>query len=333
MRQVWLHTLTAAAAGLFLISLTSQGFCQFGIESYALSHPFGLSTATTCRQFGMGGPVSCVWDHGSGNPAFAATQTEETAGVRWSHTGFDGGMSLDSYHLYEIHPLRANETGLQFSFFSLRSRTGRLGPATLDVSEDDFSIHYGRRIAKKWTAGIGLAPWYKISVKATLPNGITALDLDAKPSIGARAGLTYEPEPGDYWGIVYDYMLEDVTGTGVALPGGHQEQVFHTDLLALGASRHITPELLVAVEWQDARTQAGDLKRGIHGWHLGAEYRWPRGCALRAGLNDGQMTLGAGYQSGRWEAEYAFMNNWNNEAVAAAFGASDTHQLQAVFHW
>jgi hypothetical protein len=308
---------------------------QFGLDSYALSHPFGLSTATTCRQFGMGAPISCVWDRGSGNPAFAATQSEDSASVRWSETSYDRDMSLTSYMAYIVAPLRANETGLQFSYLQLRSSGLGVSPYALDISEDDIAIHYGRRIGRQWTAGIGLSPWSVINFNATLPDGTTAMHLTERPTIGARAGIAYEPAPGDYWGIVYDYMIEDVKGTGLAfLPvGGSVEQVFHTDLLAIGGSRHITPEWLVAVEWQDATTHAGDTKAGIHGWHLGTEYRFPKGLALRAGLNDGQMTLGAGYQTGRWDVEYAFANNWNNDAVGPILGASDTHQVQALYHW
>jgi hypothetical protein len=282
----------------------------------------------------MGGEISCVGDRGSGNPAFAATQTEDAVGLRWTDTSFDSGMDVDSYHLWAVTPIHPNESGLEFTLFRLRSIGGSVGGAAVDVSEDDFAVHYGRRLAKRWTAGIGLAPWYKISFKATLPNGVPLMDLEAKPSIGARAGITYQPAPGDYWGLVYDYMLEDVTGTGLAfMPMTSVEQVFHTDLLAIGGTRHITPEWLVAAEWQDAVTQAGDIKAGLHGWHLGTEYRWPQGLALRAGLNDGQMTLGAGYQNGHWDVEYAFMNNWNNEVVGSILGASDTHQVQALYTW
>jgi hypothetical protein len=53
-----------------------------GIESYALVHPFGLSSAATTRVMGMGGPVSCVWDRGFANPAFAAMQTDPNASIR-----------------------------------------------------------------------------------------------------------------------------------------------------------------------------------------------------------------------------------------------------------
>ena len=327
--------LLLATLGLLLLSSASLGLCQLGLQSYALAHPFGLSTAVTTRQFGMGAPISCVWDRGSGNPAFAATQSEDSASVRWSDTRFEQDMSLTSYLAYVVAPIRANESGLQISYLQLRSSGLALSPYAIDVSEDDLSFHYGRRIGKQWTAGIGLSPWSVIKFNATLPDGTPAMRLTERPDIGARVGIAYEPAPGDYFGIVYDYMLEDVTGSGLAFMalGGSVQQVFHTDLLAIGGSRHITPEWLVAAEWQDATTHAGDIKGGLHGWHLGTEYRWPKGLALRAGLNDGQMTLGAGYQTGQWDVEYAFANNLNNEAVGPILGASDTHQLQALYHW
>ncbi len=334
MQQPRVGALIVAVLGLSFLGLTPMAMCQFGLGSYALSHPFGLSTATTCRQFGMGAPISCVWDRGSGNPAFAATQTDDSVGLRWSDTSFDSGLSVDSYHLWAMTPLRPNETGLAFTLFRLHSTGGVVAGNAVDISEDDLAIHYGRRIAKRWTAGIGLSPWSVVTFTATLPNGATAMNLTERPKIGARTGLTYETAPGDYVGVVYDYMLEDVSGSGLAfLPAGHAEQVFHTDLLALGASRHITPEWLVAAEWQNATSYAGNNGAGMHGWHLGTEYRWPQGWALRAGLNDGQMTLGAGYQNDHWEAEYAYANNWNNDVVGAVLGTSSTNQLQLLYCW
>lgn len=334
MQHTWLGRATVCGLGILLLGLTSPGQCQFGLESYALAHPFGLSTATTVRQFGMGAPISCVWDRGSGNPAFAALHSKANANLRWSDTDFDTNGSLTSYMVSVVEPLRANETGLQFTYLSLRSSGLSMGPVSVSASEDDLSVHYGRRIGKRWTAGIGLSPYSVITFDATLPDHTPLMYLTERPKIGARTGMTYQIAPGDYAGIVYDYMLEDVTGTGVAFaPLGRVEQQFHTDLIAVGASRHVTPEWMLVAEWQDASTHAGDLKGSIHGWHLGTEYRWPEGVALRAGLNGGQMTLGAGYQKGRWDVEYAFGNNLNNSAVGPMLGASTTNQLQAFYSW
>ena len=123
MRRTLPPTLVAVVVGLLVSAVLSPGFAQ-GIESYSLVHPFGLASATTTCQFGMGAPISCVWDRGFANPAFAALQDEPNAGLRLSSTDFDNGPDLVSKHLHVVYPLEANERGLQLSLFNLSSNSG-----------------------------------------------------------------------------------------------------------------------------------------------------------------------------------------------------------------
>ena len=117
------------------------------------------------------------------------------------------------------------------------------------------------------------------------------------------------------------------------LVGAPMRMTFHTDLLALGASRHVRPDLLVVAEYQQGRTYNGPARGWLSGWHVGAEYQAPQGVAVRAGLNDGEPTVGLGYARDHWHADYTYMKNWNDDIAGALFGNSDTHQLQAVYAW
>jgi hypothetical protein len=268
---------------LFIVSLLATyavpALCQ-GIETYALVHPFGLSTATTTRQFGMGGPVSCVWDKSSGNPAFAAAHSQPDAGVRLSTTGFDNGPRLTSEHAWFVTPLREDNSGIQVSLFSLSSNTGLVtspipsNDMTVNMSEEDASIHYGRRLGSRLLGGIGLSPYSRIKLKLAVPGGPTLLDVHAKPDFGARAGFAYQwgaADSHDYLGLVYDYYQETADATGL-LVGGSAEEVFHTDFLALGASRHLRSDLLAVAEYQRGSSHRGAYDGALQGWHFGAEY-------------------------------------------------------------
>ena len=344
-----LRPLTYVAVGVVVCTLVlahaGRGHCQ-DIESealimYAVAHPFGLASATTARQFGMGGPISCVWDRGFANPAFAGLQQEPNAGVRYSATGFDAGPSLNTLHAHYVHPLPGDAGGLQLSVLRLRSGSGTApappplgGDVTVKLSEDDIALHYGRRVGPGWAAGISVTPYSRINVSLTHPALGTLLDVEAKADIGARLGAVHEFAPGSFAGLVVDRYRETAQGHSLAFGGGSARRTFTSELLAVGISHRVRPDVLGAVEYCTARTSRGSVRESLSGWRLGAEYR-PVGMpyAARAGLNDKRPTFGLGYDDRQWQVDYAFMSRWNDDIAAGQFGGSDTHQVQATYHW
>ncbi|NSW54407.1 MAG: hypothetical protein HPY44_00220 [Armatimonadetes bacterium] len=306
-----------------------------GIESYALVHPFGLSSAATTRLMGMGGPVSCVWDRGFANPAFAAMQTDPNASVRYQTTDFSQGPDLDTYQLHYILPLTDNESGLQFSFFDMSgdpAATRMQGGPMASMSEQDLSVHYGRRIDEKLTAGIGVSAISDIDLSLMAP-GMPLLNISSEADWGARLGVAYEHAPGVFLGAVYDYYQETATATGALVGGGPVQRVFWTDLLALGVSWNCGPKTLVAVEYRRSATHEGPTVQTLNTWHAGAEYDISNRFALRAGMNDSRLTFGLGYQDRCWDLSYAYINRWNDDIATGLFGPSDSHGLQATYRW
>ncbi len=312
----------------------SQGL---GPNVYSFVHPFGLCTSATTREFGMGGPVSCMNDPGFANPAFAANQLTPNAGIRYSATSFDADVDLNSVQMHYVYPLRPGISGMQVTALSLDTGAATLalpglGAATLDLSERDVSVHYGQRLSRKLLAGVGVAPYTRIQFNDGVPGGPALMNLTSKADIGARVGLAYEWAPDDYLGILFDYYQETVTAAGLAV-GGRSEFVFHTDYLAIGASRHLRPELLVAAEFQRGTSCRGDIEDAISGWHFGTEWRPSTLWALRAGLNDSHPTYGVGYDRDGWRFDYAYASNWNDDLARPFFGGSSTHQLMATYRW
>ncbi len=283
----------------------------------------------------MGGPLSCVWDRGFANPAFAAMQDAPNVSLGLSSTDFDRGPDVVSSHGHLVFPLRENINGLQVSIFSLHSNSGLLpggGGIFVDMAEDDLSIHYGHRLSPKLVAGIGMSPGSELKLGMWAPGGVPIMDMKAESDYGARVGLAYERTPGEQWGLVYDYYQETVEGAGIVF-GGLVSQAFHTDLLAVGVSKYLYPNLLVAAEYQEGSSSAGATEGTLAGWHFGAECcvtpRW----SLRAGLNDQNPTVGVGYRGEKLELDYAFVKDWNDEIARNVFGGSETHQLQAIYEW
>jgi len=333
-----MHTLTSKPLMMSLISMLLCTVCLGqGLDSYALVHPFGLASGTNARAFGMGGQASCVWGWGSGNPAFAVTHSKPLAGIRVSATSFDRGPDVLSKHAHLVWPLHENVDSLQLTLFSLSSEATQImlapsSAAIVDIAEEDLSVQYSRRINPRLTAGIGLSPYSKIELAMVVPGGPTLRDIQAEPDYGARLGLAYEFAPGDYFGLVYDYYQETAKASGVALLG-RTKGVFISKLLAVGVSKHLSEDLLVAAEYQDASAMDGPRGGSLSGWHVGAEYLPVPGFAVRAGLNDERLSAGLGHKSDRWEISYAYINRWNDDVAGDMFGASDTHQLQAICRW
>lgn len=338
--------LVGAVVSALVLGSAAPAHCR-DLESealmmYAVAHPFGLASATTTRQFAMGGHVSCVWERGFANPAFAALQPEPNAGVRYSATSFDAGPSLNTLHAHYVHPLPEDAGGLQLSIFRLRSGSGTVaapaplvGNVTVKLSEDDLALHYGRRLAPGWTAGISLTPYSRIKLSMTHPLIVEPLlDVEAKPDIGARLGVTHEWAPGSFAGLVFDRYRETARGRSVMFGDDRARRTYNSEWLAVGVSHRVGAQWLGAVEYSNARTFKGPLKESLSGWRLGAEYR-PVGLpyAVRAGLNDKRPTLGLGYEDRQWQVDYAFMSRWNDDIAGGQFGGSDTHQVQATYHW
>jgi hypothetical protein len=281
--------------------------------------------------------MSCVRDLGSGNPAFAATHEAPNVAFRWSATDFDRGLEVVSSHTHIVFPIHERRDGLQISLFSLQTNSGTVavpggGTAHLDFSEEDVAFHYGRQMSSRLSAGIGMSPASEIQFRVTAPAGLPVMDIKAESDWGARLGFIYQQSPRQICGLVYDYYQETVEGAGLAF-GGIARQAFHTDLLAIGASRVVTDKLLLAAEYQRGRTMAGTTRGSLSGWHVGAEFRATSRCAFRAGFNDKQLSLGVGYENDRWRVDYAFMNDWNDGIASHLLGESKTHQLQAVYRW
>jgi hypothetical protein len=276
----------------------------------------------------MGGIISCVNEAGFANPAYAACQARPAAGTQVNTTEFDFGPRVTSVHAHYLLPTKPNDRGWQFNIFTLDSYggSGLAGPQ-LDMAENDLSVDYGQRLSRKLTAGIGVSPYSKIDFDVSGPGGVTLLSVRSESDIGARIGLAYEWFPGDFVGLVGDYYQETASVAGLG------DLVFHTSLLAVGASRHLGDSLVLAAEFQRGESKSGALDDTLNGWHFGAEYKPAGHLAFRAGLNDTQPTFGIGFNDGRWAVDYAYVKDWNDDIAGGLLGGSKTHSLHATYCW
>lgn len=281
--------------------------------------------------------MSCVDDVKFTNPAFAAIQQGFDAGMRLNTTSFDNGPRLTSLQAHYGQSLHPNQTGFQVSVLTLDSSSGtmmfpEMGPVAVAMSEDALVVDYGRRFGEQLVGGLSVLGYQRSKFGIAPPVGPTLLHLSAKTDYGFRGGVAYEYNPGDWLGLIYCYSQNTVKADGVML-GGPSRTVFHSDYLAIGASRHVRPDTLATLEYQRGTTRGGPTRSSTNSWHLGAEHALAGQWALRAGLSDGSPTFGLGHATDRWRFDYAFINNWNDDAARPLFGGSSTHSLHATYSW
>jgi hypothetical protein len=307
-----------------------------GPESYGVPHLFALPTATTARQFGMGGVTTCIEDVGFPNPAFAGMLDSERAGLRVAQTDFDGGLQLTGTQAWYATPVGADQ-GIQVIGFFLDSDRGTVmtaaGGLPGTIEETDIAVHYGARLSEKWLVGAGISPILESETRLLNPvNGDVVSFSDSEATLGFRAGALYQYADEGFAGFVFDWYTEDVTFQAPPMPAPEEFDFTSTEW-ALGVSGRLAERFLGAVEWMELKSEDGGFKAKSEGLHLGVEYEATPRVALRAGSNDGGLSLGAGYSGDEWVANYAYINDWNDDAVGAAFGDSDTHQLEIGYYW
>ncbi len=334
---------TSLALGSLACCLLLGGICSGGMgqtlgpDAFGIPAYFGMSTPATTRQLGMGGAMACLNDVQVTNPAFAAAQDTRHAGMRVVTTDLERGPTVTSYLGHYVHPIRADESGLQLLLLSVDSSGGNamfpgVGPVAADISEDALLVDYGRRFGEKLMAGLCILGSEDSQFSLTPPVGPALVSIDSEADYGARIGLAYEWEPGDYVGLTYAYSQNTVTTTG-AMIGATLRNVYHCTQLSLGASRHFAPGIVGAIEYRRGSSQNGSSKSTVNSWHIGGEYRHESGAAFRLGLMDDNPTVGLGYDRDGWRIDYVYTRDWNEDAVGALFGGSDTHSLHLTYGW
>ncbi|MCK4324112.1 MAG: hypothetical protein KAW89_06240 [Armatimonadetes bacterium] len=332
--QLRLHVIVLATLALLVAASPTFPQAEF-VASYATPHLFALPTATTTRLFGMGGFVTCIRDVGFANPAFAGTLQTSQSLARYSATDFDGGLKMKGMQVSYAQPLRPGQSGWQVTYFDLDSDQGWVsaGGATAlaTYEEQDLAVHYGQRVGERWVLGLGLSPLFDTEANYFVPGPMLSERLKSDVDFGFRLGGLYQIDELSQLGFIYDSYKEDVSWSGTMLSPGSAG--FDSEEIAIGISRQVSEQVLAAIEWQQLTTEGVGVKMGDSGFRFGAEVALTETWTARAGWNDGALSLGAGWIGDGWSAQYAFIDDWNDDMVGASLGGSDTHQFEVRRQW
>lgn len=335
---IFLSGLIVVLTSLSVMPSLAQGTPAETLSQYGLPHMFGLPTATTARQFGMGGMTAAVQDVGFPNPAFAGALSQSNAGVRYSVTDFDLGLQLKGAQGWVNTPLSDGQ-GIQVVSTLLTSNRGPLripGASAVAMAkyyEGAVSLHYGRRLSDHWLVGVGVSPILSTYSKMYDPlSGALVTRLGSSANAGGRVGVLYQFAPEGFIGAYGDRYGEDVTMAAPGMPGALTDEYSATQY-AIGISGRASDRALVALEWGELRNKSGPFENIVSGWHAGVELDINSQACVRAGINDNAISTGFGFKSDHWTVSYAYIQDWNDDLVGALFGGSDTQQIEIAGSW
>jgi hypothetical protein len=307
------------------------------LQNYVIPHLFALPTATSTRLLGMGGFMSCINDAGFANPAFAGTLTHYAATGILTTTDFAGGLDLETNQVSVAIPLQKGVQGLQLTGLSLRTSSqglvaSRAGPVRASIEEGDAAIHYGHSFGSHWAAGVGFSPVFSTSSDVSEPTSGAMLEhLHSTPDFGSRLGGIYRMD-GGCAGLIWDNYREHVEGAGLAL-GGTASGTFTSEEVVAGVSHQLGDRVLGAVEWQELRTEGVGTTTCHTGWRAGVEVTPAQNWTVRLGDNDKALSTGVGLQSKAWSFEYAYVSDWNHQALKSVLGDSETNSFEVRYAW
>jgi hypothetical protein len=324
-------------AGFLLVGSAALALGQgFDPSMFGLPPRLGSGDAMSTRDLGMGAISSCLDDVQYPNPALAGFHRTTDAGVREMGTVFEQGPSMDSTMLHFERPLHVGTDGFQVTALEMStSNQGglsvpELGPVNTDMTDKEIVVDYGRRVGRRTAVGLSVLGGEQSDLSMNAVEGPMLLNLKANAGFGFRIGAVQEWGPGDYAGVLYSNSQNNVSAIVNEVAS---RPVYHGDELNVGAAHHIMKNVVAAVEFERGTTSRGAYLGATDLWHFGAEYAPNAQWAVRAGAQGGQPTAGVGYAGRHWHADYAFIQNLNDNDFHALFGSSETHAVHLTYLW
>lgn len=279
-----------------------------------------LKLGVGARALGMGGAFAGLADDASAaywNPAglaylksnqFMPTHSEEFGGI----------LGYDFYGL--AHPINSSST-ISISVIrlaldnipltdSLRTTPG--GGGTPQPIYDEGRLIYTSDHETALLISYAKRSGSRLNLGGTVKLIRQSVADHSSFGMGADVGLTYSPRTD----VTIGLAVHDITSTFLSWDTGRHEHITPSARLGTAVTRGfgdahmltLAGDLFFTFDGRRTVSQFGSGKLGGE-FHLGAEYWYQRTLALRAGVNHGNFTAGAGGRRGRFALDYAFISN------------------------
>ncbi|MBI3923663.1 MAG: hypothetical protein HY318_19745 [Armatimonadetes bacterium] len=338
MRSKTIVVIALAAAALFLEPVSTWAQASLFAPPQAL-------TFASVRTMGMGNIGSVVIDPYSRNPAHAAWLEKPEGNALYARFSFDGGLDAD-YQMYRYEfPLKwtRRKDGLQLVYYRLTSDQGRITPppplslipVPLNAEMEDEGVYlgYGSFVGKRTAVGVSTAfRNSQVRVFAPTLGGLQLAEGDSDSLITPKVRVAVQHQLTDRWGVAGILTASDQRGTTASsvVPLINSTEDFTQLDYDLGVAYHASEKVLLAGEWRKQKLTSTSFAYRDYGLNFGAEVKVSDKCDLRAGSNEGNMTLGASYHAKDWRVEYAYVNDFESDDLAPLFGKATLHTINVT---
>lgn len=287
-------------------------------SNYVLMHLFAAAEDAGARGGAMGKIMSVLPGPDAANPALMEPGTK----------GSDFLVKQGSYSLGDIDKTDIKTTQIRYlkqldvdrviavNYYGADTGLQSTSIPGLEkrFQENDVAVAYRKRIGHLSVgAAAAVLP---VNMEFRLPDGSTVARIKSNVCYGLMPGIAYQRDKVTL-GIVSQLYTEKST---LSTAAGSATNNYRTANNFIGASYKLTENDLVAVEWEKGRISGGGISMPISTLKAGVEHA--RGSlAVRAGLMDGELTFGLGYNHGSLKIDFAYLAGPHKDQLDALGGA------------
>ncbi len=283
------------AAALITVAVLATGAFAGSAGGAAAYLKMGVSA----RALGMGEAFSAVADDASAayyNPAGIGTLEKREIHTMHAMLSLDRKFDFANYVLPD--PARKGVWAFSWTRFGVdeipETRVDGAGNPLLDANgnvrifsyfsdvENSYSLTFGRKINDKRSYG-GSLKMLRHSLFDSSANGF-GLDL----------GGRYKTNDRTHVGLVFKNL-----GASMKWSGGSNVKDTIPVTAVAGVSYQWKPKVLTALDLEKTGSEDFKVKFGVEG-------KVSENIALRAGVNNKKLSIGAGFNSNEWRFDYAF---------------------------
>ena len=201
----------------------------------------------------------------------------------------------------------------------------------MELDVEEIRISYGLKINENIDLGISFKPWSDSDIKSQHGVFISS-ESDGEIKTNLKPGILYQPLKNLYLGLTYEYAEDKVKTVssifvpqmGIVVSETKEESI--SRVWRLGTSWRPWRGTLLAFDWQVGDINNSNDEYDINMIFVGIEQYIHENFAIRAGILDGSITLGAGFLSKNLSIQYSYINE-SLKDLEPYVGDSSTHSI------
>ncbi len=301
--------------GVVALAMSVRGQDPAGMPAGLLRDESALGLTPTTANWGMGGAYVGLSDVSSMNPAalgFVENSSLSLGAVYWnSHKGPTAGGGRTDLVIPFLYGGYARIMGYRYESNSAQDAAG--GVMDLEYKSTTIGAQIGVPITENIAIGVGVYPYEKAEIDLLTPMG--TLRGEAMSKVGSmQLGLQWKVTDTVTVGAEGIYIVDKMT-VNDADDKELQADRYQITYGALGFSWQVREGTVVAADWRrgeiegDALMSSAEYDVNVDRWAVGISQTVTDWLVVRAGSDNGGLTLGAGLTLGeKFRLDYAYVN-------------------------